>query len=71
MPEMIQHAVVTAVAVGAAWVLVQRLGELFRPRSNGPACSNCPSAKPASRRAPHSAADHPVVLHLHRPRKTT
>lgn len=79
MADLLQHAVVTLVAVAAAWIVLQRVFGVFGPAraAGGPGCASCPSsrgacgpaaAKPA---AAHTSAqppgDAPLPLTLHRP----
>lgn len=79
MADLLQHAVVTLVAVVAAWVVLQRVFGVFGPAraASGPGCASCASgqgscghvaAKPAAARASAPPqADAPVPLTLHRP----
>ena len=50
--EMLQHVVVTIVALGAAGVVIRRVTGVVRPPTGDSKCSSCPSAKeqPAAQR---------------------
>jgi hypothetical protein len=68
MTLMVQDAVVTLLALGAAFVIFYRLFGVFRPSKSSPACANCASgaaacAKPAAATDTSSAAPVPLVLH--------
>ena len=70
--ELLQDAIVTLVAVGAAGVLVRRLVAFAKPRRSGEiACSSCPSSTSSSTRRPstpaHAPETHPVVFVRPRP----
>jgi hypothetical protein len=43
MPELLQHIVVTVVAFGAAFVVVQRVFSVVQPVGGNPKCASCPS----------------------------
>ena len=45
-PDIVQHALVTLVAIGAAWVVVRRVFTVVKPTGGGaPKCASCPSAQ--------------------------
>jgi hypothetical protein len=45
MPELLQHIIVTLVALAAAAVVFRRVaGVMFTPRRSSTPCANCPSA---------------------------
>jgi hypothetical protein len=75
MTELLQHAVVTAVALGAAWVLVRRVFGVFAPEAKAPGCASCAAGQAAcghaaapSRVEPAATGDvAPLTLHR-RPR---
>jgi hypothetical protein len=75
MTDLLQHGVVTAVALAAAWVLVRRVFGVFAPASKGPGCASCAAGQAACGHgaaavqvAPATAADAaPLTLHR-RPR---
>jgi hypothetical protein len=75
MTDLLQHGVVTAVALAAAWVLVQRVFGVFAPAAKGPGCASCAAgqaacghATTAVQAAPKTGADvAPLTLHR-RPR---
>jgi hypothetical protein len=46
--EMLQHAIVTLTAAGAAWVVFRRVFSVMKPTA-GPKCASCPSATAAQR----------------------
>jgi hypothetical protein len=48
--ELIQHIVVTIVALGAATVIVRRVTGVVRTPAGQPKCSSCPSAGSSARR---------------------
>lgn len=73
MTDLLQHGVVTAVAVLAAWVVLKRVFGVFAPASgSGPGCASCATGQAACGHAaaPSQAApvaDNGVVpLTLHR-----
>jgi hypothetical protein len=43
--ELLQHAVVTIVAIGAAILIARRVAGVVRTPGTQPKCSSCPSAK--------------------------
>jgi hypothetical protein len=51
MPEILQHAVVTIVAFGAAALVIRRVFTVVKP-AGGSACAACPSAKRAAPEQP-------------------
>jgi hypothetical protein len=57
MPYL-QDAIVTAIALGAAWFVFRRVVGFVRPGRAEPGCANCPS--PA--KAPRAASEHPLVF---------
>ena len=64
--EILQHAVVTLVALAASAVLVRRVFGFIKPRAGRTNCAGCPSA-PGTRGAtiqPRSdaALQHPAIL---------
>jgi len=60
MGEMIQHAVVTLVAAGAAWILMHRVFAAVKPE--GPKCSSCASNPAAAKRQELTAEARPLTL---------
>jgi hypothetical protein len=70
MPEILQHALVTVVALGAAATIVRRVFASIKP-GKGPqaACASCPSAK-SHGRTPQAAAATPDVQPLTLVRRT-
>jgi hypothetical protein len=65
MPELLQDAIVTAVALGALAFLVRRVFGLVRAGRTEPRCASCPSATNAC--APRSArarSHEPVPVQL-------
>mgnify|MGYP006919826319 CR=1 FL=1 len=46
MGEILQHAMVTLVAAGAAWVVIRRVFVTVSP-GGGSKCASCPSARPS------------------------
>jgi len=53
MPELLQDAVVTLVALGAAWIVFRRVFGLVASRGGAsPACDSCPSAAAHGHRPP-------------------
>jgi hypothetical protein len=45
--DIIQHAIVTVAAIGAAWMVVRRVVGVVKPAGGGaPKCSSCPAARP-------------------------
>jgi hypothetical protein len=49
MAEIVQHAIVTLVAFGAAVVLVRRVFVTMKPSKSGPSkCASCPAATGAA-----------------------
>lgn len=45
MPELLQHVIVTIVALGAAGVIVRRVFGVVQPAGGNPQCASCPSAR--------------------------
>jgi len=45
----LQDALVTAVALGAGWIVLRRLIGFARPKRQEPGCANCPTAAVAQR----------------------
>jgi len=46
-PDIVQHALVTLAAIGAAWVVVRRVFTVVKPTGGGaPKCASCPVARP-------------------------
>ena len=44
--DLVQHAVVTLAALGAAWVIVRRVFSFVKPAGGGPPkCASCPAAQ--------------------------
>jgi hypothetical protein len=60
--DLVQHALVSLVALGAAGVLFRRLSGIGRPAST-PGCSNCPSGGKTRRAAADPRADAPPAEH--------
>ena len=58
MPYL-QDAIVTAMALGAGWIVFRRVAGFVRPRRAAPGCANCPSPAKA---APPAASEHPLVF---------
>lgn len=58
MPELVQDAIVTLAAAGAAWVVIRRVFTTVSP--SGPKCASCPSASAKPR--PAALADEPKPL---------
>lgn len=71
MPELLQHAIVTTAALGAAWLVLRRLFAAALPDSASHKCSSCPVAQrlgpqaPAPAEEPRQAPAHPLVLVKH------
>ena len=55
----LQDVIVTAVALGAGWIVVRRMVGFVTPTRGEPACANCPTA---SRSAAPAPAEHPLVF---------
>ena len=62
--DFIQHAIVTLVAVGAAWVVVRRVFTTVVPPAGGgaPKCASCPSAQAHKTAQPLSSEPKPLTL---------
>ncbi|MCC6992488.1 MAG: hypothetical protein IT181_26020 [Acidobacteria bacterium] len=66
--ELVQHAVVTVVAMAAVAIVLRRLVGVARPAPGAPpACANCPSNASARPRAtststPQARTEHPLVF---------
>lgn len=62
-PEILQHAIVTLAAAGAAWVVVRRVVGVVKP-TGGSSCASCPSARAHGKlpAASSSAETHPMTL---------
>lgn len=54
--ELLQDAVVTLLALGAAILVVRRVFAVVQPASGEPACASCPSAE-AHGQKPESATE--------------
>jgi hypothetical protein len=45
--DIVQHAIVTLAAIGAAWVVVRRVVGVVKPAGGAaPKCASCPAARP-------------------------
>ena len=42
--ELLQHIIVTALAIGAGYIIVTRVFSVVRPSGGTAKCANCPSA---------------------------
>jgi hypothetical protein len=65
MPELLQHIIVTLVALAAAAVVFRRVAGVVRsPRRQSTPCANCPSASQhqASDTATAASAAKPLTL---------
>lgn len=64
--EILQHAVVTLVALAASAVLVRRVFGFVEPRASRIGCAGCPSAQGACRATTQATSGatvhHPAVL---------
>ena len=63
--EILQHAVVTMVALAAAAVVLRRLFGFLSPRAEQPRCAGCPSTESSCAPSPAPSgggAVHPAVL---------
>lgn len=63
--EILQHAVVTLVALAAAAVVLRRLFGFLSPRAEEPRCAGCPSTQGAcapTAPQPGGGVVHPAVL---------
>ena len=59
MPELMQHLVVTLVALSAAWVVLRRVVGTFSPvKRSGPGCPSCATGNCAGPAAPARADAH-------------
>ena len=69
MFEILQHGVVTVVALGAAAFVVRRVFTVVKP-AGGSSCAACPSAKQAAAKQPApalTAEAKPLTLFTSRP----
>ena len=66
IPEMVQHAIVTIAAAGAAWVVVRRVVGVVKPAggktAGGPTCASCPSAPTHVKRQELGSEAKPLTL---------
>jgi hypothetical protein len=62
--EMVQHAVVTLTAMGAAGVLLREVGAFLWPRKGAPACGNCSTGKQRSAKRAPGRSEAPVILQI-------
>jgi hypothetical protein len=66
--DLVQHALVTLVAMAAAAILLRRLVGIARPAPDAaPGCANCPSGGGSCQTAPTAEpsaarAEHPLVV---------
>ena len=61
--DIIQHAMVTLAAAGAAWVVVRRVFTTVVPAAGGaPKCASCPSAQAQKNAQPVSSEAKPLTL---------
>jgi hypothetical protein len=64
--EILQHAVVTLVALAASAVLVRRVFGFVEPRAGRTGCAGCPSAQgacgPTTQATSGATVHHPAVL---------
>ena len=63
-PDVIQHAIVTLAAIGAAWLVVRRVFTVVKPIGGGaPKCASCPAARPQDQ--PLTSEAKPLTLVRH------
>ncbi len=60
--ELIQHAIVTLAALGAAGIVAQRVFGFLRPAPRQDGCANCPSSRQACGTPSTPASTSPTVL---------
>lgn len=70
MSALLQDAVVTAVALGAASIILRRLVSFARPKAGESPCGSCGSGRSGCATATRPASDpqvRPLVLHRRTP----
>jgi hypothetical protein len=60
MPELLQHIVVTIVALGAVVVVCRRVFSVVQPLGSNPKCASCPSAQQPAPAVPAEAKPLPL-----------
>ena len=62
--EMVQHAVVTLTAMGAASVLLREVGAFLWPRKGAPACGQCSTGQQRTRKSAPPRQQETMILQI-------
>ena len=71
MPDLLQHVIVTLIAISAAWIIVRRVFSAVLPSSGSHDCASCPVARNVPNRprseqvspgGPAGSATYPLTL---------